>query len=158
MKVIRIENKDNALMEIAKYIRCEVFVKEQNVPLEEDWDEEESENYLIYDEDKPVGTMRWRDIGDKIKIERVAVLADCRGKGIATVLLKQVIEENYLNIWLYEDKKTIITEEMRFFTTYHVQGCLSVLNRWVESNYKYSKKELLELLQKLNDHIEKIMP
>ncbi|HAP8346238.1 TPA: TetR/AcrR family transcriptional regulator, partial [Enterococcus faecium] len=29
---------------------------------------------------------------------------------------------------------------------------------WVESNYKYSKKELLELLQKLNDHIEKIMP
>ncbi|EGP5243516.1 TetR/AcrR family transcriptional regulator [Enterococcus faecium] len=72
--------------------------------------------------------------------------------------VKQVIEENYLNIWLYEDKKTIITEEMRFFTTYHVQGCLSVLNRWVESNYKYSKKELLELLQKLNDHIEKIMP
>ena len=72
--------------------------------------------------------------------------------------VKQVIEENYLNIWLYEDKKTIITEEMRFFTKSHVQGCLSVLNRWVESSYKYSKKELLELLQKLNDHIEKIMP
>lgn len=93
MKVIHIENKDNALMEMAKYIRCEVFVKEQNVPFEEDWDEEESENYLIYDENKPVGTMRWRDIGDKIKIERVAVLAECRGKGIATVMLKEVIGE-----------------------------------------------------------------
>lgn len=93
MKVIHIENNDNALMEIAKYIRCEVFVKEQNVPFEEDWDEEESENYLIYDNNKPVGTMRWRDIGDKIKIERVAVLEECRGKGIATILLKQVIEE-----------------------------------------------------------------
>lgn len=93
MEVIRIENNDNTLMEIAKYIRCEVFVKEQNVPFEEDWDEEESENYLIYDNDKPVGTMRWRDIGDKIKIERVAVLSECRGKGIATLLLKEVIEE-----------------------------------------------------------------
>ncbi|MFA6201335.1 MAG: GNAT family N-acetyltransferase [Bacteroidales bacterium] len=93
MKVIRIENKDNALMEIAKYIRCEVFVKEQNVPFEEDWDEEESENYLIYEEDKPVGTMRWRDLGEKIKLERVAVLPECRGKGIATFLLKEVMEE-----------------------------------------------------------------
>lgn len=93
MKIIRIENQDNALMEIAKYIRCEVFVKEQNVPFEEDWDEEESENYLIYDNDKPVGTMRWRDLGEKIKIERVAVLAEFRGKGIANLLLKQVIEE-----------------------------------------------------------------
>ena len=93
MKIIRIENQDNALMEIAKYIRCEVFVKEQNVPFEEDWDEEESENYLIYDNNKPVGTMRWRDIGDKIKIERVAVLSECRGKGIASLLLKHVIEE-----------------------------------------------------------------
>ena len=93
MKVIRIENNDNALMEIAKYIRCEVFVKEQNVPFEEDWDEEESENYLIYDNDKPVGTMRWRDLGEKIKIERVAVLAEFRGKGIANLWLKQVIEE-----------------------------------------------------------------
>lgn len=93
MKVIHIENNDNSLMEIAKYIRCEVFVKEQNVPFEEDWDEEESENYLIYDNNKPVGTMRWRDIGDKIKIERVAVLSECRGKGIASLLLKHVIEE-----------------------------------------------------------------
>ena len=93
MKVIHIENNDNTLMEIAKYIRCEVFVKEQNVPFEEDWDKAESENYLIYDNDKPVGTMRWRDIGDKIKIERVAVLEECRGKGIASFLLKEVMKE-----------------------------------------------------------------
>ena len=93
MKVIHIENKDNALMEIAKSIRCEVFVKGQNVPFEEDWDEAESENYLIYDNEKPVGTMRWRNLGKKIKLERVAVLAECRGKGIATVMLKEVIEK-----------------------------------------------------------------
>jgi len=93
MKVIHIENNDNTLMEIAKYIRCEVFVKGQNVPFEEDWDKAESENYLIYDNDKPVGTMRWRDIGDKIKIERVAVLEECRGKGIASFLLKEVMKE-----------------------------------------------------------------
>ncbi len=55
-------------------------------------------------------------------------------------------------------KKNVITEEMRYFTTYHIQGCLSVLNYWVETNFAYSKKEMLELLQKLNNHLERIMP
>ena len=72
--------------------------------------------------------------------------------------MKQLIEKNYLEIWLYEDKKNMITEEMKYFTTYHIQGCLSVLNYWVETNFAYSKKEMLELLQKLNNHLERIMP
>ncbi|MDQ0554540.1 hypothetical protein QO007_002487 [Enterococcus lactis] len=49
--------------------------------------------------------------------------------------LNNLIEENYLKIWLQEDKKTVITEEMRYFTIYHIQGCLSVLNHWVEKQF-----------------------
>ena len=72
--------------------------------------------------------------------------------------LNNLIEENYLKIWLQEDKKTVITEEMRYFTIYHIQGCLSVLNHWVESNFAYSKKKMLTFLRLLNDNIEPIMP
>lgn len=72
--------------------------------------------------------------------------------------MKRLMETKYLEIWLYEDKKNVITDEMRYFTTYHVQGCLSVLNHWIETNFAYSKKDMLKLLQKLNDHLERIMP
>ena len=72
--------------------------------------------------------------------------------------VKQLIEDNYLKIWQYEDNKSSISEEMRYFTTYHVQGCMSVLNLWVESNFTYSKENILDMLRKLNNHIEKIMP
>ncbi|MBS5931137.1 MAG: TetR family transcriptional regulator C-terminal domain-containing protein, partial [Enterococcus durans] len=72
--------------------------------------------------------------------------------------LNNLIEENYLKIWLQEDKKTVITEEMRYFTIYHIQGCLSVLNHWVESTFAYSKKKMLTFLRLLNDNIEPIMP
>jgi len=94
MRVKHINAANQEEMDIAKHIRVEVFVKEQNVPFEEDWDEEESENYLIYDNNNiPVGTMRYRDLGEKIKLERVAVLKEHRNKGYGEKLVREVIEE-----------------------------------------------------------------
>ncbi|MDD4528945.1 MAG: GNAT family N-acetyltransferase, partial [Bacteroidales bacterium] len=92
MRVKHINAANQEEMDIAKHIRVEVFVKEQNVPFEEDWDEEESENYLIYDNNNiPVGTMRYRDLGEKIKLERVAVLKEHRNKGYGEKLVREVI-------------------------------------------------------------------
>ena len=94
MRVKHINAANQEEMDIAKHIRVEVFVKEQNVPFEEDWDEEESENYLIYDNNNiPVGTMRYRDLGEKIKLERVAVLKEHRNKGYGEKLVREVIGE-----------------------------------------------------------------
>lgn len=94
MRVKHIIAANQEEMDIAKHIRVEVFVKEQNVPFEEDWDEEESENYLIYDNNNiPVGTMRYRDLGEKIKLERVAVLKEHRNKGYGEKLVREVIGE-----------------------------------------------------------------
>lgn len=70
----------------------------------------------------------------------------------------QLLENNYLKIWLYEDGKSTITEEMRFFTTYHIQGCLSVIYFWAENNFTYPKQDILHLLRQFDDNIEKIMP
>lgn len=94
MRVKHINAANQEEMDIAKHIRVEVFVKEQNVPFEEDWDGEESENYLIYDNNNiPVGTMRYRDLGEKIKLERVAVLKEHRNKGYGEKLVREVIKE-----------------------------------------------------------------
>ena len=72
--------------------------------------------------------------------------------------VKQILEDNYLRIWLYEDNKSNITEEMRYFTTYHIQGCMSILDLWVKNGFSYSKDNILNLLRKIDKHIEKIMP
>ncbi len=94
MKVERVKITDQEKMAIVKEIRMQVFIIEQNVPYEEDWDEEESENYIIYnDQDIPVGTMRWRDLGDIIKIERVSVLKEHRGRGYGELLMRCALDD-----------------------------------------------------------------
>ncbi|MDD2529961.1 MAG: GNAT family N-acetyltransferase [Bacteroidales bacterium] len=93
MRIEHIDFYDQTKMDIAKEIRYKVFVIEQNVPFEEDWDEEYSENYLIFNEKEiPIGTMRWRDLGEKIKLERVAVLEEYRNKGYGEMLVREVIK------------------------------------------------------------------
>lgn len=81
-------------------IRELVFRKEQNVPYEEDEvleEELESKNFLIYLIDKPIGTIRYREIGERFfKLERFAILKDYRNKGYG----KQTIE--YLTQYLID--------------------------------------------------------
>jgi len=72
--------------------------------------------------------------------------------------IRKLLEENYLKIWLYEDGKSEVSEEMRYFTVYHIQGCLSIITLWVMSGFTYPKENVMTLLRTLNDHIEKIMP
>jgi predicted GNAT family N-acyltransferase len=93
IRVEKISLFDKEKMEEAKKIRIEVFVKEQNVDFEADWDEKQSENYLVYYNDMVVGTMRWREVGRAVKIERVSVIKDFRGKGIASVMIRKAIED-----------------------------------------------------------------
>jgi len=72
--------------------------------------------------------------------------------------IRKLLEENYLKIWLYEDNKSDVSEEMRYFTAYHIQGCLSVISLWVMNDFVYPRKNVLALLRKLNNHIDKILP
>ena len=71
--------------------------------------------------------------------------------------ISQLLEDNYLKIWLFEDNKSVVSQEMRYFTTYPIQGCLSLIYLWVKNNFIYPKEDILYLLCQLNNHIEKIM-
>jgi predicted GNAT family N-acyltransferase len=78
-------------------IRKVVFIREQKVPVEEEFDlyDEESEHYLAYYSDTPCGVARWRftDLGNSIKLERYAVLKEFRNKGVGSALVKKTLED-----------------------------------------------------------------
>lgn len=89
-KLIHVDKNDETLMQEVMNIRKEVFVNEQNCPEDEEWDDSHynCEYYLVFDDNKAVGTLRWRINNEKIKIERVAVLKEFRGKDFG----KQIVE------------------------------------------------------------------
>ncbi len=75
-------------------IRHEVFVIEQQVSREEEFDEYEksSIHYLGSLDGIPAGTARWRVTENGIKLERFAVLKEFRMLGVAQAILKKVLE------------------------------------------------------------------
>lgn len=77
----------------ASAIRQEVFVREQQVPLEEELDERDAfcVHALVYGSDGvPVGTGRLLPDGH---IGRMAVRQSHRGKGVGALLLTSLVEE-----------------------------------------------------------------
>ena len=86
---------DAAHLNEAFAIRREVFVDEQLVRAEEEYDEFEtsSHHFLALVDGKPVGTARWRRTSKGIKLERFAVRKAFRGKGVGKALVQTVLED-----------------------------------------------------------------
>ena len=92
-------------LKVAFHIREEVFVKEQNVPLEEEFDEFDtlnklSEHILVYYNEQPVGTGRVRWVDCFGKLERICILEPYRKFGLGKVIigtLEEIAEEKGLS-------------------------------------------------------------
>lgn len=82
-------------LESAFAIRREVFVEEQHVSAEEEYDEFEdiSTHFLARADGTPCGTARWRRTSNGVKLERFAVLNAFRGLGVGKALVKAVLED-----------------------------------------------------------------
>lgn len=93
IEVIKIS--ENHQKKIAHKIREEVFVKEQNVPAEEEYDqyEDTATHFLAFYDGKPCGTARWRFTENGIKLERFAVLKEFRDKKAGAAILATVLED-----------------------------------------------------------------
>ncbi|GIP39736.1 acetyltransferase [Paenibacillus sp. J31TS4] len=85
-------------------IRMEVFVNEQKVPADEELDEfdvspQACGHMLALADGTACGTARWRFYGEEtpegrtVKLQRVAVLADWRGKGVGRELILAMEKE-----------------------------------------------------------------
>jgi predicted GNAT family N-acyltransferase len=76
---------------LARPVREKVFVDEQSVPRELEWDEwdERSDHAIVCDADGHViGTARLAPNG---RLGRMAVLRECRGRGVGAALLKALL-------------------------------------------------------------------
>ncbi len=112
VKVKRFKTIEKELFKAACDIRNDVFVIEQVVDSELEFDdfEDESLHYLFYVNKIPIATARWRYIGEKIKLERFALLKEYRNAGYGSILLDEVLndvkKENTL-IYLHAQLKAV---------------------------------------------------
>ena len=74
-------------------VRTEVFVNEQNVPVEEEIDhlEDESTHFLVTDDEgNPVGAGRFRVVDGGGKVERICIIPEFRSKGVGKALMNAI--------------------------------------------------------------------
>ena len=90
IKLVRTPREQKNVLDI----RRSVFIDEQQIPAEIEIDAfEESAIYVIaYFDEEAVGTARWREIGNTVKLERFAVLKNYRNKGIGRKLTMFIID------------------------------------------------------------------
>ena len=95
IQLVKFTYENAELREQAFAVRRIVFVEEQGVDAELEYDENETSahHYLLYLDSVPVGAARWRETPNGIKLERFAVLLQYRGKGLGDVLVKKVLED-----------------------------------------------------------------
>jgi predicted GNAT family N-acyltransferase len=76
-------------------IREQVFVLEQQVPRDAEYDAFESvaKHYLATYQGVPCGAARWRKTEIGIKLERFAVLESYRNKNVGAYLLQEVLKD-----------------------------------------------------------------
>ena len=84
-------------LRVAFAIRKEVFVKEQGVPLEDEFDQFDTlnglcEHILVHYNEQPVGTGRIRFIDGVGKLERICILEPYRKFGFGKIIIKALEE------------------------------------------------------------------
>ena len=76
----------------AKFIRKQVFIIEQNIPEDQEWDDQDmiSDHFVVYDQDQPIATAR---LLQNNSVGRVAVLKAYRGQGIGSMIMLEIIRQ-----------------------------------------------------------------
>ena len=94
IEIKRFSTEDKNLSEQAFAIRRKVFVDEQGVDRNLEYDkEDQSHHYLLLLAGKPIATARWRETEKGIKLERFAVLPEFRNRGFGELILEAVLND-----------------------------------------------------------------
>lgn len=123
------------MMEEALKIRQKVFVEEQQVPAEIEYDEfeENATHVLARIGEKAVGTARWRTTENGTKLERFAVSASARGKGVGRALVEFILHQ-------IEDRTSIyLNSQLSAEEFYSKSGFVSEGEIFYEANIPHRK-------------------
>ncbi|MCD4730098.1 MAG: GNAT family N-acetyltransferase [Bacteroidales bacterium] len=133
IEIKRFGFSDKALLKISNKIRTTVFIEEQNVERELEYEYEEEGNfYLLYYDDQPIATARWRETANGIKLERFAMLKEFRNRGLGGKLLIAVMED------VIPFNKTIyLHSQVNAITYYERAGFVKKGDVFVEANIKH---------------------
>ncbi|MEZ5195863.1 MAG: GNAT family N-acetyltransferase [Bacteroidales bacterium] len=125
--------QDNELLRLSNKIRTLVFVEEQNVDPELEYEfEEEGNFYLMYFKNKPIATARWRETAKGIKLERFALLKEYRNRGLGTILLKELLADvSKLNKTIY------LHSQVNAINYYKREGFIEKGDRFFEANIEH---------------------
>lgn len=117
-------------------IRRKVFVLEQKVRPEEEFDQYESicHHYIGYLDNRAVGTARWRETESGIKLERFAVLPDYRNKGIGKVLLEHLMHDVKLL-----NKPIFVTAQTNMYKFFEKSGFVLQEGEFIEAGIPHYK-------------------
>lgn len=89
--MLRVKSGDwNQLQQDAKLIRTLVFMIEQNIPEQDEWDDQDeiSQHFVVYHQDQPIATAR---LLQNHSVGRVAVKQEYRGKGVGHLIMLDII-------------------------------------------------------------------
>ena len=100
--------KNNLKVEVVKWIdgyvpltliREKVFIEEQKVTPQLEWDgmDEEAIHFLVYKDEKAIGCARALVIENHMQLGRMAILKEYRGEGIGSNLIEKAITTAKLN-------------------------------------------------------------
>lgn len=139
--VVHIKNSDQ--QSEAFRIRETVFVHEQNVPAEEEYDEfeETSRHFLAYLNDIPCGTARWRYTEKGIKLERFAVLKEYRSKKVGSALVQAILNDIQKQP-LSEGKQLYLHGQITAMPLYSKFGFVAVGEMFEECDIQHYKMVL----------------
>jgi len=130
-------------MDLALNIRHTVFVIEQGVNPEDEYDqfEDEATHFLASLNGKAVGTARYRFTPYGIKLERFAVLQDARGKGVGQALVSAVLRDLMVNEEA-KGKIRYLHAQLSAVPLYSKFGFKKVGDMFEECNIQHFKMEL----------------
>jgi len=122
-----------------KNIRRIVFIEEQGVPEDMEWDEYDtsSTHYLVTHNNKTIATARLKPDG---QIGRMAVLAEYRNRGIGSKLLEFVLK----NAAETNIKKVYLHAQVEAISFYDKHGFTSQSDIFYEANIPH--REMLKII------------
>jgi predicted GNAT family N-acyltransferase len=119
-------------------IREQVFVEEQQVPREAEYDAYESiaRHYLATYNGVPCGAARWRVTDKGVKLERFAVLPEYRNKNVGRQVLQAVLEDVLRD---HPDKKVYLHAQLPAINFYKRHGFVTEGDIFSECDIEHYK-------------------